>query len=582
MCFVLSRRRVPQPAPELSLCGAPLRTEPNPRYLGLTLDPRLDWQAHIGATASKATRTLGAIRKLVSGLKGRGAPASVFVRLYKALVRPQLDYGCELVVCAPPAKLAPLQKVHRQALRSATGAPLAVSTDALCADLAVQPLEVRWRMLLLRWEARILRLVPTHPLRVQWLASVRPALLGPRGALMSTWNQRLGGSLPQRLANVHDQVGLQLEAPATVEPLGVRPAKLAAAAVPPLSRCPAAKGDRAAARDWAAAQVSAALSDPSAAVAFAVGACAADTASGAGAFWLQRAGHPRQLRASLFGPGADLLGMQLFAIGMCLRHVWEAAAPAPLVLHLFSDSPSALEWLAGLQAPHTYVTLVNELVRLVAANASAGRTLRLYSVPGHAGVAALDEVGRLAKVVSLRHSARSALGEAVAAFMPTPFLVARRLISAACLAHWGALWRTVAGVDALRALKPTPVAAPEHWSGPRARDRDLFLLRHACCLNAFLFRIAASPSPLCPFRCGVDETPAHLLLECAAYSAARATLRAVVAEHCGDVALSLPLLLGSSAGPRGVRVAIADAVAAFVRQCGRALLMSPSLVLALG
>ena len=71
--------------------------------------------------------------------------------------------------------------------------------------------------------------------------------------------------------------------------------------------------------------------------------------------------------------------MQLFSIAMCLRHVWEAAAPAPLVLHLFSDSPSALEWLAGLQAPHTYVTLVNELVRLVAANASAGRTLRLYS-----------------------------------------------------------------------------------------------------------------------------------------------------------------------------------------------------------
>ena len=105
---------------------------------------------------------------------------------------------------------------------------------------------------------------------------------------------------------------------------------------------------------------------------------------------------------------------------------------------------------------------------------------------------------------------------------------------------------------------------------------------NACCLNAFLFRIAASPSPLCPFSGGVDETPAHLLLECAAYSAARATLRAVVAEHCGDVALSLPLLLGSSAGPRGVRVAIADAVAAFVRQCGRALLMSPSLVLALG
>ena len=139
----------------------------------------------------------------------------------------------------------------------------------------------------------------------------------------------------------------------------------------------------------------------------------------------------------------------------------------------------------------------------------------------------------------------------------------------------------MAGVDALRAVKPVPVAAAQHWTGPRARDRDLFLLRNGCCLNAFLFRIAACPSPLCPHRCGVEETPAHFLLECIAYSAARAKLRAVITEHCGDVALSLPLLLGSS-GPREARVSIADAVAAFVQQCGRALLLSPSLVLALG
>ena len=101
-------------------------------------------------------------------------------------------------------------------------------------------------------------------------------------------------------------------------------------------------------------------------------------------------------------------------------------------------------------------------------------------VPGHAGIPELDAVARLAKVVSQRHTARSSLGEAVAAFMPTPFSVARRLISAACFAHWSALWRTVAGVDSLRAIKPVPVAARHHWSGPRARDRDLFLLRPAC------------------------------------------------------------------------------------------------------
>ena len=558
--------------------------ELNPRYLGVVLDPRLDWQAHIGATASKATRTLGAIRKMVAGLKGRGIPASVFVRLYKALVRPQLDYGCELVVCAPPAKLAPLQKVQRLALRSATGAPLAVPTDALCADLAIQPLEVRWRMLLLRWEARVLRLVPSHPLRVQWLASVRPALLGPRGALMASWNQRIGGSLPQRLANVHDQVGLQFEAPVTVEPLGVRHVRLPAAAAPSLTLCPAAKGDHAAARAWTSAQVATALSDPGAAVAFAGGACAANTTAGAGAFWLQRAGHTRQLRASLFGPGTEPLAMELFAICMCLRHLGEAAGGAggaPRVLHLFADSTTALEWLAGRQAPHTYLTLANELVRLIAASAAAGHIVCLYQAPAHAGIPELDAVVRLAKVVSLRHSARSALGEAVAVFLPTPFSVARRLISSACFAYWSLLWRTVAGVDALRAVKPVPVAAAQHWTGPRARDRDLFLLRNGCCLNAFLFRIAACPSPLCPHRCGVEETPAHFLLECIAYSAARAKLRAVTTEHCGDVALSLPLLLGSS-GPREARVSIADAVAAFVQQCGRALLLSPSLVLALG
>ena len=50
----------------------------------------------------------------------------------------------------------------------------------------------------------------------------------------------------------------------------------------------------------------------------------------------ESAGHPRQLRASLFGPGADLLGMQLFAIGMSLQSVLG-----------FIDQPLALSRVSG-------------------------------------------------------------------------------------------------------------------------------------------------------------------------------------------------------------------------------------------
>ena len=437
-------------------------------------------------------------------------------------------------------------------------------------------------MLLLRWEARILRLTHKHPLRIRWLTTVRPALAGPRGALMASWNRRLGGSIVQRLADVHHKLGVQFEVPAAVEPLGARPNPPLAAG-PSLTLCPTPKGDHAAARAWASAQVEAALSDPSAAVAFADGACTR-AQLGAGAFWLQLSGQVRHLRVSLFGPGAEPLGMELFALCMCLRHYWQLCCAVPAAagggpartLHLFADSLIALQWLSGAQRPKAYTTMFNELLRLMQACMDAGHSLRLVWVPGHAAVPQLSTVDRLAKVASRRHTLRSALGEECAEFLPISFLVARRLIAAACFAHWTASWQSLDGAGALRALKPSPAPAPEHWSGPRARDRSLLLLRHGCCLSAYLFRIAISSSPMCPHGCGVEETPAHFLLECRAYDGPRAALRAAVRKCCSrNPPLSLPLLLGASAPPVA-RPPIADAVASFVELCGRALLIAPS------
>ena len=58
------------------------------KHLGILLDEKLDFNAHIKEKISKANRGIGIIKKLQSKLP-RNAPLTI----YKSFIRPHLDYG---------------------------------------------------------------------------------------------------------------------------------------------------------------------------------------------------------------------------------------------------------------------------------------------------------------------------------------------------------------------------------------------------------------------------------------------------------------------------------------------------------
>ena len=82
------------------------------KYLGITITDTMDWGQHVSEISSKATKTLGFLRKNLAF-----APRSTKEVTYKTLVRPKLEYAAHIL--SPHSKLQnnQIEKVQRTAAR---------------------------------------------------------------------------------------------------------------------------------------------------------------------------------------------------------------------------------------------------------------------------------------------------------------------------------------------------------------------------------------------------------------------------------------------------------------------------------
>ena len=74
------------------LFGSPMERVECYKYLGLLLSTNLSWSAHIGSVCSKAKRILGLIYRRFYG----SASHDTLKQLYLSLVRPHLEYACQV------------------------------------------------------------------------------------------------------------------------------------------------------------------------------------------------------------------------------------------------------------------------------------------------------------------------------------------------------------------------------------------------------------------------------------------------------------------------------------------------------
>ena len=94
------------------LHGHELGKEENVKYLGLTINRRLDWTPHIDNIVAKANRTLGFIRRNI-----KIPNQSLKQAAYRALVRPVLEYASPVWDPFTKENIQNIERVQRRASR---------------------------------------------------------------------------------------------------------------------------------------------------------------------------------------------------------------------------------------------------------------------------------------------------------------------------------------------------------------------------------------------------------------------------------------------------------------------------------
>lgn len=148
--------------PTLTLNNVPITMTDRVKYLGVWFDSKLNLGAHVEYTKARALKRMSVL-KCVSG-KSFGADRTILLRMYKALIRPILDYA-SIILDGPENKLVEsLECIQNTGLRIATGALRTSPVRALQVETNVCPLSIRRTDLTLRYYLKV-RGAFDHPCR---------------------------------------------------------------------------------------------------------------------------------------------------------------------------------------------------------------------------------------------------------------------------------------------------------------------------------------------------------------------------------------------------------------------------------
>ena len=80
-----------------------------------------------------------------------GADRETMIRIFRAMIRSAIDYGCMIYGSAASSVISKLDRVQAKALRVCCGAFSTIPTPALLIEMGEMPLEIRRHKLSLRY-----------------------------------------------------------------------------------------------------------------------------------------------------------------------------------------------------------------------------------------------------------------------------------------------------------------------------------------------------------------------------------------------------------------------------------------------
>ncbi|GFX53849.1 putative RNA-directed DNA polymerase from transposon BS [Trichonephila clavipes] len=161
-CVHFFRKRNLHPDPFIHIGNLQIPVVSEMRFLGVILDSKLTFLPHVLYLRKKCERSLNILKVLSNTLWG--ADRVSFLRVYQALIRSRLDYGCVVYGSARASVLKRLDTIHHSALRICSGAFRTSPVTSLYVVCHQPPLELRRRQLSANYFIRAMS-VPSHPLK---------------------------------------------------------------------------------------------------------------------------------------------------------------------------------------------------------------------------------------------------------------------------------------------------------------------------------------------------------------------------------------------------------------------------------
>ena len=123
------------------------------KFLGLIWDTKLTFEPHIKYLKALCQKSLN-ILKVLSRTEW-GADRTTLLKLYRSLVRSNLDYGGLVYGSASKTALAKLDPVHNQGLRLSLGAFRSSPVESLYVEAHEPPLEIRREKVALQYTIKL-------------------------------------------------------------------------------------------------------------------------------------------------------------------------------------------------------------------------------------------------------------------------------------------------------------------------------------------------------------------------------------------------------------------------------------------
>ncbi|ETO08846.1 hypothetical protein RFI_28541 [Reticulomyxa filosa] len=539
------KNKAKYPKMQLTLNNIPIQDTEQVKYLGLIMDSNLTYQRHINYVYGKTAKKLGYLTFLCS-YKGIRPSLSVYNLLYKAIIRPSLEYACAFWNGAAQSHKCRLERIQRLAMCRILGVMNSTAYDTVNMITQLPPLELRRQQeevklyhKCIRWSTKF----PNHNLTLGFLLWKRNHDIQPGEKFC--W---LGKLSTLSRAYIHaKEVGVPK----------VEPDQHSFHNRPPMhvEKIPHPKNSPF--EEWMEPTPGQILEsfDDNTVVIFADGSTKPEPGIGGAGLGIQDQSLPNWLELEFPIKGiTTAIGSEIEAVRQGLEYITNNYKDTGKRLVILSDCKFAVNTILNKFNSESYNFPVSECQQIMK-NLGSSNVPEIYWIKGHSGIPGNERADAVAK----RARFKAELNQPDLFRRPdrtAPFLNFHDL-NPSFTAEWNRHW-TNEGNE----MKPHKHAKrflrnlieSQSFEKIVLHNLDVHERRFVCRiitgkvgLNAFLFKIKRSHTPYCKWCEGEEETVEHFLMKCPHYEEIRDAWRVAVKTL-------LPLLLFTTSNLRSLVV----------------------------